>query len=172
MFFNNRVGPGPAPDPPLTVYHINNVNVNLTPSVVSVMDCPLVVELHFLPGNPYFKTPVLRKRYVFSSLGGSIRRLSQLQSAEVLDNGPAWEEGRDLTVKPAIGGGGGTSVATTRPAASFFALFKKGASRHAFGITGEGLQAQARAQLMEQGLVNEIQVRGWGGSVERSHAGK
>ncbi|GAX83877.1 hypothetical protein CEUSTIGMA_g11302.t1 [Chlamydomonas eustigma] len=112
------------------------------------------LELSFHPSNPYFSNTILAKRYVFNCSGASIRRLTDVKSSQVCKDGePLWKEGRDLTVK-AVGPDG-----RLRPAASFFALFKKGALRQAFNITGQGLQAESEARELEEGLVNEIQSR-------------
>eukprot|EP00798_Chlamydomonas_sp_ICE-L_P020812 gene20812-27647_t len=89
-----------------------------------------VLELHFLP-NPYVSNEVLRKSYTFTCVEGSIRRLA-LSKGEVLDP-PMWQEGKDLTVRPPLSKG---SSSKPRPAPSFFCIFKKGASRQAFNITG------------------------------------
>jgi len=108
------------------------------------------LELHFLPGNPYFPDELLSKRYTFSCVGGSWSRL-RMRSSEV-KAAPSWAEGRNLTTRSGPDG-------RARPAASFFALFVPGALRQTFDIVGSDRQAQDEAVRAEEALLDEIQKR-------------
>jgi hypothetical protein len=113
--------PSPSPSPPSTPAPPHRHQPPTNPPTGTL-------ELTF-SANPYFTNTKLAKKYTYRKLTSRVHPGIAIVASEA--EPVSWQAGRDLTVKQAPEG------AKPRPAASFFCLFKKGAVRRAFNITGE-----------------------------------
>eukprot|EP00803_Ostreobium_quekettii_P000687 evm.model.scf_314EXC.12 EVM.evm.TU.scf_314EXC.12 scf_314EXC:64380-71513(+) len=110
-------------------------------------------EFEFLP-NPWFENAVLKREFEYQ---GSVL---EPQRAVLVGNDMTaidWKEGVNLTQSQAKTGG------ASKPAATFFGIFKRGGSRLTFNIVGEGKDADAEAhellleffqQVRDEGISN------------------
>lgn len=117
----------------------------------------VIDEFEFSP-NPYFENDVLRKEFQFSGtiLESATARLVHEDFTDI-----TWKAGKDLTQKQTDAN---KSTQSTKPAASFFGLFIRGArlDEDAFNIHLT-IWVLFRCLKIQNGLINLLaQVLTWG----------